>query len=390
MRQILTRPLNSDSMQKILLVMDSRRWFDREVSRGIFRYARPDRQWTFHRIPLPGKKQREFQLDWQPDGVIGVWESEATRSVFEGCPLVEVGSRLASPAEATVSVDQEEVGRRAARYFFARGYRHMAFAGNHRFHFSRRRCAGFRAAVESSGRLLHLCDVGEWTLPLPDHLVELDRWVSDWLKALPKPCAILLMNDDYGLWFTQLALEAGIRVPGEVAMLGVDNDELGCEAPFPMLSSIAIPAIEIGRAAAEMLDRLMRGEKLAMPHVSLSPGDIVSRRSTDEVGVSHPQVALFMRHVREHPAQTRDVAHAVEVLGLQRRSLERAFRKVVGRTPREDLLLARLEYATRRLCTSQETLEVIAEESGFASLSHFCGSFKAYHSMTPTAYRSSH
>ena len=221
-------------------------------------------------------------------------------------------------------------------------------------------------------------------------MAELDQWVRNWLRNLPKPCAILLMNDDYGLWLTQLALEAGIRIPGEVAMLGVDNDELGCEAAFPMLSSIAIPAMEIGRTAAEMLDRLMRGETLPEPHVRLQPGDIVSRRSTDEVGVSHPQVATFMRYVREHPAQTRDVGHAVEVLGLQRRSLERAFREVVGRSPREDLLLARLEYATRRLCNSRDTLEAVAEESGFASLSHFCSSFKIYHSRTPTAYRNNH
>jgi DNA-binding LacI/PurR family transcriptional regulator len=101
--------------------------------------------------------------------------------------------------------------------------------------------------------------------PSPAHLPfdpvgqrwHLDQGVHRWLRALPKPVGVFVPNDDWGIQLAQACRQLELLVPEDVALLGVDDDDLYCELTRPRLSSIVLPAEPIGYEAAALLDRLL-------------------------------------------------------------------------------------------------------------------------------------
>jgi hypothetical protein len=92
----------------------------------------------------------------------------------------------------------------------------------------------------------------------------------------------------------------GLRVPDEVAILGVDDDEFECKLSHPPLSSVKNPGVQIGYEAAALLDRLMAGEKPEQVRVFLPPLYVAARRSTETTALADPDVAMALIFIREH------------------------------------------------------------------------------------------
>lgn len=287
--------------------------------------------------------------------------------------------------------NSDAVGRMAADYFVERHYTHFAFVG-HIYadsYWSVARERGFRAALRAHGhRRCHVyapCNEAEQR----DWAVERPR-MEAWLRALPKPVALFAPNDRRGKQVLDACLDAGVSVPDEVAVLGVDNDEWICEASVPTLSSIQCDPRPAGYRIAAHLDRLMRGERLVKTEYLVEPIRVITRQSTEWVAIADQKMAGALHYIRLHAHESSlRVADIARSVGLSRRATEIRFRAVTGRTLRGEIEHVRLERLRALLAESDATIGECAEACGFAGQTHVGRIFRQRFGMTMGQWRQS-
>lgn len=179
----------------------------------------------------------------------------------------------------------------------------------------------------------------------------------------------------------------GLRVPEELAILGVDNDRFECEITRPTLSSIALPLHEIGRTAAGMLDRAMRGQRVTRKPVAIAPVHVVARRSTHLRAVRDPAVRRALTFLQENFHRSIDVTATAAAAGLSRRQLERRFREALGRTVLSEIHRLRVDAAMRLLAETELKVEAVATRAGFSSARQMGEVFRRTVGKAPSACR---
>ena len=292
------------------------------------------------------------------DGVIRQDNSTAGRS-----KTVTVSTDPRSASD--VLPDAFAVGRLAAEHFLDRGFRAFVFVGPDGEHYD-----GFAATARPAGGV---CSRNE------DARAALDR---------PGPLACAATDDTTAAAVLVAMRAAGRSVPTDSAVLGVGNDAMACELVSPPLSSIDVGPRQIGRRAAERLHRLLAGRDV--PSVDrVPPLGVVVRASTDTLAIDDPDVAAAVRFIREHatgPLRVGDVLRAVD---LDRRTLERRFRKALGRSPAEVLRRHRVELAAGLLRSTARPVSEIATAIGFRLPQHLAAAFRQLRGQTPSEYRAS-
>lgn len=247
-----------------------------------------------------------------------------------------------------------------------------------------------QAAGKSVQTLIPRHDSTRWSL-LQDEL-------KAWLAALPKPVGIMACHDVRARHVLEACRSLGLRVPHDVAVVGVDDDEFVCELCDPPLSSVSLAARSVGHEAAQLLDRLMRPTRFAagttmaspMPRRTLVPPvGVVARQSTDTLAVADPVIAAAIRTIRERAAKGLEISELVTASKLSRWQLEDRFRRVVGRSIHDDMLHVRLNEARRLVTTTSLPLKQIAPRSGFRSVAYMTTLFRRHFNATPAALRAS-
>jgi LacI family transcriptional regulator len=206
-----------------------------------------------------------------------------------------------------------------------------------------------------------------------------------WLRSLPKPVGIFCDKDGAASRLIEICGRLDLVVPEEVAVLGLGDNPLRCLRCRPTLSSIALPAEEFGRRAADRMVALLEGRP-AEP-VELPPLGVMQRGSTDLVAVDDPMVAGALRYLRDHAGSRITIDGMVAHLGLTRRSFQRRFRQVTGRTPIAELIRLRVQLAKQRLAQTDLPMFNIAIDCGFADQTAMGKHFRRHTGMSPTAYR---
>ena len=180
---------------------------------------------------------------------------------------------------------------------------------------------------------------------------------------------------------------AGRRVPGDVAVLGIDNDEMLCELTTPPLSSVEHDTRGLGRRAAALLDDLMRGGRPSGT-VLVPPVGVTARRSTETLAVADAEIATAVEFLRANFADLVRVEDVVRASGLSLSSLKTRFKAVVGRPVHAELQRLRLAEARRLLATTDLPVKKVASLAGFADISHFTTAFRKHAGVPPAKYRS--
>ena len=306
-----------------------------------------------------------------------------------GKPIVNVSGVLPDLSFPRVGVDHVAVGRLAATHLLERGFRHFGFVGYPDHAFSVGRESGFRTTLEAAG-----CRLISYHQRDPEHrdptgLWEWDDGLRRWLAGLPRPVGILASHDPQGVELSEACRQAGLRVPEEVALVGVDNDDLLCELARPALSSVALPAERIGFEAARLLDQLLtrpRARSVGQP-LLLAPLGVVTRRSSDVLAIDDPEVAAAVRFIREHayePIQVKDVLGEVPV---SRRTLERRVRAALGYGIWEEIRRAHMERGRALLAETEMPMSEVAKHAGFSDARQLSVVFRQETGLTPTDYR---
>jgi LacI family transcriptional regulator len=197
---------------------------------------------------------------------------------------------------------------------------------------------------------------------------------------------LLASNDNRAREVLDACRAAGIFVPEEIAVLGVNDDELICELANPPLSSVIHNARKIGYEAAAMLDRLMAGKKIT-GDIVIDPLGVHARKSTDLLAIEDAEVAKAVRYIREHACEGIRVDNVLEDMAMSRRSFEKRFRLAMGRPPHVEIRRVQLERVRQLLVESDFKLQKIADETGFSSAQYLAGLFHRTMGKTPGAWR---
>lgn len=375
-------------MRHVALVIPHRLAYCRGVLRGVAKTAAFRSDWRFTLVnPLRADAATLRRL--APDGILAlVFDPRlGARLRRLGPPVVSIADALPDLPIPLVVSDDFLAGRQAGEHLLAAGLTSFAYLGYARYGFARNRLAGFRAALGRHA-LAPPFFVPETTDVDPsDDLLRDSRALAVWLRAMPRPVGVFADNDILGLRLIELCRELGLRVPDDVAVVGVDDDDLLCGMARPPLSSVTLPTEAIGRAAAALLDQLMEGARPERTRILLPPRGVTARQSSDLQAVSDPGLAAALGYLRgnaHHPIRVRDLLRAAP---LGRRTLERRFRRHFGRSPRAEMLRVRLARARHLLATSDLPVVAIAERCGFREGRLLSAALRKADGLTARAYR---
>jgi LacI family transcriptional regulator len=362
----------------------------RDVVRGIKAFAETRPRWNLTPIdPVPEAVEATRTLDYV--GLIAhVFDREMADALLgTGKPVVNVSGVLPELPLPRVGVDHDQVGRLAAAHFLDRGFRHFGFVGYESYAFSSGREAGFVAAVAAVGHRVASYHERVATGWESTGLWRRSEEIQRWLTSLPRPVGVFASHDIQGVQLSEACRRAGLQVPDEVALLGVDNDDLMCELARPSLSSVALPTGRVGFEAARLLDRLVTRPTARAPSQPLlfPPLGVVVRQSSDVLAIGDAELTEAVRFVHDHAHEPIRVGDVLGAVPVSRRSLERRFRAALGRGIGEEIRRVHVDRAKNLLARTELPMAQVAVQAGFTEPRHLSVVFRQETGMTPSAYR---
>jgi LacI family transcriptional regulator len=286
-------------------------------------------------------------------------------------------------------IDFPAAGALAAAHFRGRGLRRFGFVGQERNAAGELLLQGFREAVQADGFDVDVLRVGAdpqdgagW--------MRIQRPLGRWTRSLRPPVGVLTSSDILARYLCAHGTTAGLRIPDDLAVVGSGNTMLLCELLDPAISSLDHGFERVGRRAAELLEALMAGRTLPPSPVRVPPSGLVPRRSSDVFAVEDAGVAAALRAIWASSHRPTKVAGVLAAVPTSRRTLERRFRELLGRTVHDEIRRAHVEQAKRLLVETADPLKAVATRSGFRDPQQFSRVFRASEGLTPGEYRRIH
>ncbi|WP_218932007.1 AraC family transcriptional regulator [Adhaeretor mobilis] len=382
----------SGKIPHVALLIETSREYARGLLRGVARYHQEHGPWSIYFEPHGLNDPAPTWLkNWQGDGILGrIQDRHMADAIIEsGIPAVDLRGVHPDLEFPFIGVDNRPVSELAFDHLQDCGLRHFAFCGTPRGENPNqdRRCDYFVDHVEQAG---FQCQVF-LDEQKPGSSMSWERQqerIAKWLVKLPKPVGIMTCHDDRGHQVLDACRRAELRIPDEVAVLGVDNDVYLCKLATPQLSSIDVNPSRIGYEAAALLARIMDGESPPTEPVLLGPPrGVAARQSTDMLSVEDEEVAIAIRYIREHAIEGIKVSEVVRRAKKSPSTLERRIKRLLGRTIKAEITRVKLVRAKRLLSETELPIAKIAIRSGFSEPKYFCDVFRKNEDMTATAYR---
>jgi len=379
---------------KVILLIDNSREYDRGILRGIARYNSTHAPWmSYHELayltkPMAWKSKLSWFKRWNADGIIVRDEKGIDELIAMDLPIIVLPNTRPYPNLPHLVGDDARIGRMAAEYFVGRGFEHFAYCGFNDLWWSQVTAESFTEAVLKAGYEAYVYEQPKTQRKRIAGIEE--DYIAEWLKPLPKPVAVLASVDERAQQVAKACRINGLHVPHEVAILGVDNDETICRLSNPLLSSISQDSEKAGYEAAALLTRLMAGEKMANQRIVVEATHIVSRQSTDILATEDSRVNKALSYIFEHSMEQINVDNVVRAAATNRRTLERCFRRIVGRSVHSQIRYVRIERVTESLMEANETISQIAFACGYDNVKQMERHFVKEKAMSPLAYRKKH
>jgi len=386
--------LSNPSSHKRILVCATGlvQYLEDQIQMGIRRFAYTHPNWhikTFYAKNLDAQALKEIKK-WKPDGILIVSRLPQALELLtlENIPRIVAGFDHDLPDEVNhVAIDNSAIGARAADYFIRNRYQHFAVVGlTHRRSYSEDRKAGFCSLLKKERFTPFVFDVETPS----EAFWHRDPEMRSWLEALPKPIGIYCVMDPVTLQILEQARDLDLRIPGQISLLGTDNNRILCETTRPHLSSIPQPLEQAGYRAAEVLDAHMAlnaaGKPIPIVNELIEPGEVVERQSTSLRAIPDPHIASAAHYMQEHTMDTDCIPEAARAAGMNRRSMERGFSKHLGISPGTFISNLKITHAKRLLNQTDLSMGDIAESCQMTQ-DHFATFFRKKTGQTPSGYR---
>lgn len=368
--------------RNILILME---WYDHRIRQGIGQYARE------HNWHLTVDERNVIPRGWEGDGVLTVFRnrSDIARYVRRlTIPVVDLGLYRPDIPLPRVVGDHERIGAMAAEHFADRGFVHTAWFSSSVTPVQRLRLKGFQKACAAQGLQSPQKWIWEEACPhSPDDWKRMRLWLQRHLLKAPQPLALFANNDYDASKVEDVCRSAGLAVPEEIAILGVDNNELIClNQPVP-LSSIAHDLTHVGYEGASLLARLIDGSPLPETPLLIPPTEVILRQSTDLTAVNHPSIRKALGFIKENANRSFGIEEVAAAAGVSRSTLDRLFLEHLNRSTHDEVKRTRLESVKHLLLHTDLVLADIARQTGFCHAQYLNKLFRLTEAMTPRAYR---
>ncbi|MEI6235314.1 MAG: DNA-binding transcriptional regulator [Planctomycetota bacterium] len=372
---------------RVALLIETSNAYGRGLLRGVVAYAREHRPWSFYFVEQGrGDPPPQWLSSWDGDGIIARIENERiARAVAEsGLPAVDISAARLMPSIPWVETNDAAVAHMVAEHVLERGFKHFGFCGDARFNWSTWRCTHFTETIRAAGFDCSIYNPSEKKqVPVEAHIAG----IGDWLKTLPKPAGIMACYDIRAQQVLAACRDLQVPVPDEVAVVGVDNDELLCDLCSPPLSSVLLNHQKAGYEASRLLDRMMSGLPVELSGHLIEPLRLEIRQSSDVLAIHDADVSKAMHLIREHACDGIDVSDVLRTVPVSRRVLESRFKKLLGVTPHEEILRVKLRRVKQLLLDTSLPLTEIARRTGFEHVEYLSVAFKRETGTTPRIFR---
>ncbi len=381
--------VKTGTLREVFLMLPSLQEANREMIRGIYDFALPGRRWAFFHVNQSAEAIRRIGGLSAASGLIGLLGradlAEAASAI--SLPTVNIHDGTVFNRLPQVGADGYRLGQFAAEALCESRVEHFGFFGLKDENFSDVRLAGFRDRLASLGQSqVETFFRDPAMIASGKHFGERNP-AMEWLLGLPKPIAIYCANDVFANELSVTCFQAGIRIPQQVMVLGTDNDPVWGLGAHPPISTIQLPYREIGRRAARMLQKLMRGQKLGRKVIRLHQPELIERQSTMRQHADDAVVEKALQWMQAHAREGASMAEVAAAVNCSVRALEMRFQKTLGRSPGSEMKRLRLAVVKHLLREEDLTLEAIAEHCRFSSGIYLSQFFKRETGVTPGAYR---
>ena len=379
---------------RLLIISDFTEQFPYRLLRGIMAWSRRSEQpWVVCKMP-PSYKRKigikgvvRWAQNWRANVVIGQFDPGDDVSLFRKNGIVVIAQDYISRFEEipNITADYQLTGSIAAVQMYGHGYRNFGFFGYEDVCWSDGRLKGYRDRLKADYNVENIYIFNNRQLS--------DMWSYDiaelreWLLSLPKPIGIFACDDNQAEILLETCQASEINVPLDVAIIGVDNDEVTCNLTVPAISSVDMDIEKAGYQVAEMATRMVIDPSYRGEDIVIRPIALVGRGSTGIMATKDPVVAEAMRYIYQNRFRKLQVADVVRQVPVSRRLLEQRFKEVTGASIYTVISNLRMDYFAQQLVSSSDTVSEIAARMDEPDTKSISRRFQALKGCTPTEYR---
>ena len=376
---------------KILVLTDFSSGYSRSLLKGIVRYSQTVGGWTFYRMPLyyrmlnGDKEVMKWAQKGKTDAIIAQMSDIDVNLLSDlNIPIIVQNYRSRIPGVCNLTGDYVGTGHMAADYFINQGYKHFAYYGISESVWSRERFVGFQERLNEKGFTVHRYFE---TSNIRESWAQDFESIGKWLKSLPKNVALFACDDYYALHVSETCKIYDISVPDDIAILGVDNDELMCNISNPPLSSILIDAENGGYTAGQVLHQLIKKNVSEPFNITVSPLQVISRESTQKYVIKDKYVMRAVEYIEGNYTRQISVSDLLALVPISRRVFEKRFRENTGLSIYQFIQIYRVERFAGKLITTNRTIEDLALSCGFEDYKNVSRIFMRYKGVSPSQFR---
>lgn len=381
------------SVPKISLLISTDRESDRDFLRGIVRYCETNGPWELISkppayIPL-ANSEHEWNIHKNSDGFIARGFESLSKILKFKKPVIASGIKRETNLKiATVVTNSKVIGQLGAQHLMSLGLTNFAYCGFSSIEWSKKRQTSFVSELRKAGYTSKTYNL--YTNSKEKDFLKAKEKLANWLMSLPKPIGIMTCNDDCAMLVIETVKNLNIRIPEQIAIVGVDNDELICNLTAPPLSSIDINFEKSGFQAAKLLDRMIKENKQIITQIKVEPVEIVERQSTNILQIQNETIAAAMQYIYQNFKSAIQVEDVARHVGLSRRALEKQFKNNLNRTIYSEIREMRLNHIAKLLTKTNMTVSEIMTTLDYSSPEHIARQFRNIKGISPIEYRKKH
>lgn len=370
--------------------------YAKEQLKGIVRYAKGKNSWVFCRMPpsyygmygLTGVLN--WALKWKADAIIGKFNCGDNVGIFKknGITAIAQDNEELFSEIPNIKGADKLAGKIGAGYFIKKGFKNFAFYGFKNLVWSKERCLGFKQELADNKLENNFYEYQN------DESQDIWHYESapliKWLYSLPKPTALMACDDNQGNHITEVCRLCGIKIPEELAVLGVDDDKAICMLSDPPLSSIYQAVEKGGYETAELIEKMITYPDAQYEDIVVYPTHIITRQSTDIYATEDKYISIVLKFIHQNINKKLNVGNISDLVPLSRRLLENRFKSVTGLPVYSYIFNLRIDKFAEKLLETTEPIADIAIEMGFSDYKNISRQFRAIKGCTPSEYRSIH
>ena len=379
---------------RLLFITDFTEQFAYRFLRGILDYSQGTEHWVVCKMPPSFKRKLGMEgvvawaKEWRADVVIAQFDPDDDVTLFRKNGIIAMAQDYISKFATIPNItgDYIRTGKMAAEYFLSKGFTNFGFFGYNGVCWSDERCMAFRERLEKAapeGMNFNMYD-GQNI----DNMWYYDQSeLTAWLNALPKPIAIMACDDNQGNILIQACDLCGINVPFDVAIIGVDNDEILCNMSNPSMSTINVDIERGGAEAAAMAERMVNDLSYMGEDIVLKPLTVVERLSSSLFATNDKEVLMALRYIHANIDSKICVSDILGSVPISRRLLETRFKNMTGMTIYNYISIKRIERFAQLLLSSNDSITDIAARLDEFDTKSISRRFKELKGCTPSEYR---